>query len=161
MRGDFHLSSANVTLNEPLNVVSFNANLNEILTWRGLLSFFGTKPQKYTIFTGLHKTSRYTVFWATLIDFGQKSVYLKALLYPTFYKMKNIYHFLSNKETWIPHWDILKHQISFDIIRIKVGFWVDEKHEYIHFGIKLQKAGSGWIYLKHTTRDWTEFLTCA
>ena len=36
MRGDFQLSSANVTLNEPLNV-PFNANLNEIPTWRGLL----------------------------------------------------------------------------------------------------------------------------
>ena len=37
MRGDFQLSSANVTLNEPLNV-PFNAYLNEIPTWRGLLS---------------------------------------------------------------------------------------------------------------------------
>ena len=37
MRGDFQLSSANVTLNEPLNV-PFNADLNEIPTWRGLLS---------------------------------------------------------------------------------------------------------------------------
>ena len=31
MRGDFQLSSANVTLNEPLNV-PFNADLNEIPT---------------------------------------------------------------------------------------------------------------------------------
>ena len=36
MREDFQLSSANVTLNEPLNV-PFNADLNEIPTWRGLL----------------------------------------------------------------------------------------------------------------------------
>ena len=36
MRGDFKLSSANVTLNEPLNV-PFNAYLNEIPTWRGLM----------------------------------------------------------------------------------------------------------------------------
>jgi len=37
MRGDFQLSSANVALNEPLNV-PFNADLNEIATWRGLMS---------------------------------------------------------------------------------------------------------------------------
>ena len=36
MRGNFQLSSANVTLNEPLNV-PFNANLNEIPTWIGLM----------------------------------------------------------------------------------------------------------------------------
>ena len=36
MRGDFQLSSAIVTLNEPLNV-PLNADLNEIPIWRGLL----------------------------------------------------------------------------------------------------------------------------
>ena len=39
MRGDFLVSSANVTHNETLNV-PFNANLNEIPTWRGLLSLW-------------------------------------------------------------------------------------------------------------------------
>ena len=42
MRGDFQLSSANVPLNEPLNV-PFNADLNEIPTWRGLMSSYKSK----------------------------------------------------------------------------------------------------------------------
>ena len=33
--------------------------------------FFGTKPQRYMVFKGFHLTSRYTLFWATLIDFAQ------------------------------------------------------------------------------------------
>ena len=34
------------------------------------LSFFGTKPQRYMVLEVFHITSRYTVFWVTLIDFG-------------------------------------------------------------------------------------------
>ena len=45
MRGDFLLSSANLPLNEPLNV-PFKAHLNEIPTWRGLLSLIRVVSNK-------------------------------------------------------------------------------------------------------------------
>ena len=76
MRGDFQLSSTNVPLNEPHNV-PFNADLNEIPTWRGLISRI-----KYFILT--------VSFW-NFIRPKQKAIFLLNQKYvcTSFYSLFN------------------------------------------------------------------------
>ena len=91
------------------------------------LSFFGTKPQRYTVLEFFHITSRYTVFWATLIAFGPKSAYLKALLYLVYITSRqfwlsfniNFWKLFGNTETN----SCLEHDVlRFDFLKRKTFF---------------------------------------